>query len=410
MDAPQQELQLDGVFGAVGRLVVPSDLVAGRLTRLLGTFWLTGGCWVVLGWLLGVYDQGWRLGIAGLGVAAIVLGALLLSLHQRRLGTTLDVALTLLGSLCIALATLWAGQRGVGVTGVLYVYVTCFAAISLRRQAVAVTLVSAGMHLVALLVAGYEAALAIWGFTWGTAIVAGLVVGAAVDWLRQLVGRLEEADEHKTRFVATVSHELRTPLTAILGFSETLQRDWDRFDEDERRRFIAVIERQAGRQLRLVEDVLTMATLMRGSLTAQPERVELAGVVAEIVELLPFQVDVDIAESASATVDPHHLERILDNLLVNADRYGEPPLIVRAAPNTRGTRIDVVDHGAGISGGLDDRLLEAFVQGDSGDRRSSVGVGLGLTLCRDLLDLNHGWLEYAETPGGGATLRVTLPA
>ena len=409
MDLPRQELQLEGVFGAVGRLVAPADVAMGRLTRLLGTFWLTGGCWIGLGWLLGVYDEGWRPGIVGLGVAALVVGTVLFSVHRRRLGTALDVTLTLLGSLCIALATLWAGQRGVGVTGVLYVYVTCFAAMSLRRQAVAVTLVSATLHLVALIAAGYDAIAAIWGMTWGTAIIAGLVVGAAVEWLRQLVGRLEEADEHKTRFVATVSHELRTPLTAIIGFSQILQREWNRFDEDERRRYIAVIHRQAGRQLRLVEDVMTLATLMRGTLTAQPAQVDLAQLVPELVELLPFPVEVAIPEPATATVDPHHLERILENLLVNADRYGEPPLAVRVAPTAGGIRIAVVDHGAGISGGLDERLLEPFVQGDSGDRRSSVGVGLGLTLCRDLLELNHGRLAYEDTPGGGATLLVTLP-
>ena len=307
------------------------------------------------------------------------------------------------------MATLWAGQRGVGVTGVLYVYTACFAAIALRPQAVAIVLVSAALHLAALLAAGYDAAVAIWGFTWGAATVTSLIVGAAVEWLRRLVGQLEDADEHKTRFVATVSHELRTPLTAILGFSETLLRDWDRLDDDERRRFVAIIDRQADRQLRLVEDVLTMATLLRDNLTAQPEHIEVGRLVAEMIEALPFDVELDIPAPVTATVDPHHLERILINLLVNADRYGEPPLIVRAHPTATGTRIEVIDHGAGIAGGLDDRLLEPFVQGDSGDRRSSVGVGLGLTLCHDLLELNHGSLDYEPTPGGGATLHVTLP-
>lgn len=201
-----------------------------------------------------------------------MLGMVLVVIRPRPLGRSLDVTFTLLGSLAVALATLWAGQRGASVTGVLYVYTACFAAIALRPQAVAIVLVSAALHLAALLAGGYDAAVAIWCFTWGTAIVAALVVGTAVEWLRQLVGHLEDADEHKTRFVATVSHELRTPLTAILGFSETLLRDWERLEDGERRRFVAIIDRQAGRQLRLVEDVLMMATLLRGSLTAHPNR------------------------------------------------------------------------------------------------------------------------------------------
>ena len=409
MDEAQQEQRLDGVFAAVGRLVVPSDLVAGRLTKLLGTLWLTAGCWVVLSWLFGLYDQGWRPGTVGLGISAIVVGTVLVVIRPRPLGRTLDVTFTLLGSLAIALVTLWAGQRGASVTGVLYVYTACFAAIALRPQAVAIALVSAALHLAALLAGGYDAAVAIWGFTWGTAIVTGLVVGAAVEWLRRLVGHLEDADEHKTRFVATVSHELRTPLTAIIGFSETLLRDWERLDEGDRRRFVAIIDRQAGRQLRLVEDVLMMATLLRGSLTAQPEELEVNKLVTEVIESLPFPVELDIPARVAATVDPHHLERILVNLLVNADRYGEPPLVVRAHPIANGTRIEVIDHGTGITGGLDERLLEPFVQGDSGDSRSSVGVGLGQTLCHDLHELTHGSLAYEPTPGGGATLNVTLP-
>ena len=409
MEGAQQVPQLEGVFGAVGRLVAPSDVVQGRLTTLLGTLWLTGGAWILGAWSLGLYDQGWRSGMGILGVTTVAIGAVLLLLRQRQLGTSWNVALTLLGSLVIALAVLWGGPRGAGATGVLYVYVTCFAAVALHQRAVVITLVSAGLHLVALLVGGYEATAAIWGLTWGTAIVTGLILGAAVEWLRQLVRRLEEAGEHKTRFVATVSHELRTPLTAILGFSETLQSEWDRLDEEQRRRFIDVIDRQAGRQLRLVDDVMTMATLLRGSLTAQPEQVDVRRLVTELVEPMPFPVEVEVTDPVTATVDPHHLERILGNLLLNADRYGAPPLIVRARARDHGIRIDVVDHGTGLSGGLEARLLEPFVQGDSGDRRSSVGVGLGLAVCRDLLDLNHGRLEYHQTPGGGATFRLTLP-
>lgn len=397
------------LLGALGRLVQPTDVVSGHLTVLLGTFWLTGGAWVLFAWSLGLYDEGWSAAAASLGAASSALGVGLLIQRHRRLGRTLDVTFTLLGSLAITLVVLWGGQRAAGVTGLLYVYVVSFAAISLRREAALITVVSAGMHLVALIAAGYEAGVAVWVVTWGSAAVAGVVIGAAVAWLQEFVARLEAADEHKTRFVATVSHELRTPLTAIIGFSETLQRDWDRLGEADRRRYIGVIGRQAARQFRLVEDVLTMATLMEGSITPRPERIELRGLVTQLTEALPFDVEVEVPASITAVADPDHLERVLENLLVNADRYGAPPLTVRAASSDDGVWIDVVDHGAGIVGGFEGGVLEPFVQGDGGDRRTSVGVGLGLTLCRDLLALNGGRLEYAETPGGGATLRVVVP-
>ncbi|WP_052667191.1 sensor histidine kinase [Nitriliruptor alkaliphilus] len=400
---------LDGVLTSAGRLVAPADVVTGRLTTLLATLWLTGGSWVMFASLLGVYDEGWLPGVLGIAGGAIVLGGTLLALRRRRLGTGWHVALTLVGSVATALVTLWAGPRGAGVTGVLFVYVTSFAAVSLLRQSLSIVVVSAGIHLAALTAAGYPAALGTWLLTWGTAIVAGAVVGVAVYWLRQLVDRLEESDELKTRFVATVSHELRTPLTAIIGFSELLLKDWDRLEDVERRRYIAVVERQAQRQLRMVEDVLTMSTILRGTVTAAPELVDVRDLVMRVVEGLRFDVAVEIDAPVTAAADPSQLEQIVENLLVNADRYGAPPVVVRAEPADGHVRIGVIDHGEGIAGGLDGDLLEAFVQGDSGDRRSSRGVGLGLTICRDLVALNDGQLTYRDTPGGGATIRVTLP-
>lgn len=400
---------VNGVLGLVGRLAVPTDVGPGRVTGLLGILWFAGGGAIVVGWSLGIYDGGRPLATMLVGTIGVTGGATFVLGRDVQLSPAVETAFTLIGSALIALAVHWAGPEAPGVTGMLYVYVTCFVIVARPSRPVTITLASASMHLVALLAAGYPAPVGIWAFTWVTALVTGLVVGAAVAWLRQLVGHLEQADEHKTRFVATISHELRTPLTAIIGFSETLERDWDRLGEADRRRFLGVIGRQAGRQLRLVEDVLTMSTLMRGAVRPRPERVDVSRLVADLVEALPFEVELDLAEPLALTVDPHHLERILDNLLVNADRYGRPPLVVRATPWDGGVRIDVVDHGGGIAGGLDGDLLQPFVQGDSGDRRTSVGVGLGLTLCRDLLELNDGRLEYEDTPGGGATVRLWLP-
>lgn len=410
MDPIRQGPRLDGMLGVVGRLLAPAEVVSGRLTSLLGILWLTGGLWVVAAWALGVYDEGWRRGVLSIGITAIVVGVALMLLRDTHLGTTGDLLLTLLGSAAISLVVLWAGDHGVGVSGTLYVYVACFAAVSLRRQAAVITVASAGMHLVALLVGDYDTILGIWVLTWGTAIVASLVLGAAVEWLRQLVALLEEADEHRTRFVATVSHELRTPLTAILGSSETLQRSWHELDDSHRRRFIGVIDRQARRQLRLVEDVLTLSTLMRGSIIPTPERIDIEPLVRDLCETLPFPVTLDIPDQLTLQVDPIHLERILGNLLVNADRYGAQPILVRATAHEDEAHLEVVDHGTGIRDELHGRILEPFTQGDSGDRRSSAGVGLGLTICRELLEANNGELRYEHTPGGGATFRIVIPA
>jgi two-component system OmpR family sensor kinase len=122
---------------------------------------------------------------------------------------------------------------------------------------------------------------------------------------------------------------------------------------------------------------------------------------------VPIEVDVD--RSVTVHADPDHLEQVVSNLLVNGHRYGAPPFGVRTGQGEGRGWIEVVDHGPGLPGGLDGGLLEPFVQGDSGDRRVSSGVGLGLTICRDLVAANGGDLTYVDTPGGGATFRITLP-
>lgn len=408
MLAPTAGSRLTRLTRAAARWVAPEDVVAGHLTGLLAVLWFTGGSWLLAAWLLGVFDAGWAAGTAGLGVGATTLGAALFVVRRRHLPLTATFALTLLGSVVIAMAAYWGGPTGAGAVGVLFVYVTCFAWVALSQYATLLAAISASLHLVALLVAGHPAAVGLWVLTWGTAIVAGLLAGTAVEWLRQGVELLRDVDEHKTRFIATTSHELRTPLTAILGSTETLRHRWALLGDAERQQFIAVIDRQANRQLRLVNDVLLMSTLMAGVAPPIQRRVDVAELVASTVESLQFTVGQDIEGSRTAMVDPDHLQQVLENLLVNADRYGEQPLIVRARDDGDEVCLEVVDHGSGLPGGFGTGLLEPFVQGDSGDRRTSSGVGLGLTICRELVAANGGRMDYAATPGGGATIRIHL--
>lgn len=407
MLAPTARSRLTGLTRAAARWVSPEDVVAGHLTGLLAVLWFTGGVWLLAAWLLGVFDAGWQPGIATLAAMATALGGGLFAFRHRRLPVAANIGLTLLGSVVIAMAVYWAGPSGAAAVGVLFVYVTCFAWVALSRYAVALAIVSAAMHLVALVAAGQPAAIGIWVLTWGAAVVTGLLAGTAVEWLRLGVELLRDVDEHKSRFIATTSHELRTPLTAILGSTETLQHRWALLGDTERQHFISMIDRQAARQLRLVNDVLTMSTLMRGTAPPTPRPVSVEELVVATLESLRFPVRKEIEGSPTAMADPNHLHQVLENLLVNADRYGGHPILLRARVDDHAVRIDVVDHGPGIQGGFE-HLLEPFVQGDSGDRRTSSGVGLGLTICRDLLAANEGRLDYVDTPGGGATIRLHL--
>lgn len=399
-----------GVTGVVARLVAPEDVVSGHLTSLVGVLWLTGGGWLLLAGALGLFEDGASALVLGITAVATVLGVALLVFRHHRLPEPVNVTLTLLGAAAISLVTLWSGPVGSAVAGVVFVYVSCFSFIALRRWAVAIVLVAGALHLGALLLSDHPAAFGVWLVTWGSVTVTGLVAGAAVEWLRHAVDLLRDVDEHKTRFIGTISHELRTPLTAILGATQTLDRQFSRLTEEQRGQFLDMIERQATRQLRLVNDVLVMTTQMAGASPPRRESVDVAALVESTLEALPFPVTVTMGSSERVIVDVGHFQQVLENLLVNADRYGEGPIeVTSSGADPDMVTVAVVDHGAGLPGGIEGGLLEPFVQGDSGDRRVSSGVGLGLTICRDLVAANGGRLEYADTPGGGATFRLLLP-
>lgn len=399
-----------GITAVAARFVAPTDVVHGLSSRLLGALYATGGVFVFVAMALGQFSDGWRAGLLGLASTAVLTGVgVYASGRHRVLSTATHVALTISGGLLMSLAVLWGGTSGGAALGAIYVYLTCFAMVALRRWAVALVLAGMTMHMGALLLSAQEDVVGLWVLTWGPAVVTSMLVGALVEWLQQSADRLRDADEHRTRFVATVSHELRTPLAAIMGSTETLQRHWDRLDAEQRWEIVEVIHRQAGRQLRLVNDVLAVTTRMAEAAPPAPEDVRLADVVERTAAEMKFPVVVDCGPDLHALVDPDHLRQIVENLLVNADRYGEPPVELRARADGESVVVAVVDHGPGLPGGLDSGLLEPFRQGDAGDQRSSAGVGLGLTICRDLVVANRGQLTYSDTPGGGATLHVVLP-
>lgn len=226
--------------------------------------------------------------------------------------------------------------------------------------------------------------------------------------------RLRRAGRVKDDFLANVTHELRTPLTAIAGFADTLINRWDHLNGRDARRFVRIIQRHAVRQQRLVDDLL-MVTRLQAEVV-DPRRVEipLRDLVLDVVAELSREVDsvtVQAPGDVTGWADPDHIARILINLLTNAAKYGAPPIEVHAPvplPDEP-AEIRVVDHGPGIDDDFLPRLFSRFEQASSGDSRSSSGVGLGLSISRELARRNGGDLRHEATPGGGATFVVSLP-
>lgn len=221
---------------------------------------------------------------------------------------------------------------------------------------------------------------------------------------------LVEALEGKDRFVSTVAHELRTPITALKGLALTLLRADERLDQAKQRELLTRLAERTDGMQDLVEELLTMSRLAAGKISASPVPVELAVHVDDLLDdLATVMADVraDIAPDAIAIVDPDHLSRILINLLENARRYGAPPIEIHGAVDGPDATLAVVDHGKGISRTDADRLFESFEQMEA---RSEEGLGLGLSIVRSLAELNGGEVTCVETPDGGATFVVRLPA
>jgi PAS domain S-box-containing protein len=228
----------------------------------------------------------------------------------------------------------------------------------------------------------------------------------------------ERLNQSKDELLATVSHELRTPLTAIFGWARMLQTT--AMDEAGRARAVDAIVRNASAQSRLVEDLLDLSRLVTGRLRLEFEAVDLSAVVEAALETvrpaadakditLTSELDRSLATTKGA---PDRLQQVVLNLLTNAVKFtpsgGRVVVSVRPADKT----VDLVvrDTGEGIAPEVLPHVFEPFRQEDSSSTRAHGGLGLGLTLVRQLVEL-HGGRVHAESPGKGqgSTFTVTLP-
>jgi PAS domain S-box-containing protein len=239
--------------------------------------------------------------------------------------------------------------------------------------------------------------------------------GYAVVVARDVTAQ-RELELAKQDFVATVSHELRTPLTPIKGWLSLLLRDDYAPPPEQLREIHAQLLDQAGSLERLVEDLLTVSRMDRGHFDVRPEPVDAGAVVAQarrdLAAASKRDVRVDAAPGTAALADPARLRQVIANLLSNADKYTEPalPVDVTAASSGGEVRITVSDRGPGVPPPLREAVFEPFRRLGSPLTRETRGTGLGLHIARSLVLAMHGRIWVEDTPGGGATFVVVVPA
>jgi signal transduction histidine kinase len=246
----------------------------------------------------------------------------------------------------------------------------------------------------------------------------GALTGLALDrgrlfaQEREMRLALQRADEMKSDFVALAAHELRTPVTTIHGFVHTLHHLGERIPPEQQEQLKVGLEEQTARLASLVEQLLDLSRLDAEAIAITPRRVnvrrQLEELVGSAVGAGESPVEIRVAEDLEANADPVVLERVVTNLVTNALRYGEPPVVLTAEQRDRHLRIAVEDRGRGVPPEFVPALFERFARGPQG--RPVRGTGLGLAIARSYARAHRGDLIYHDADPHGARFELVIPA
>ncbi len=231
------------------------------------------------------------------------------------------------------------------------------------------------------------------------------------------ITRERELDEMKSQLLSTVSHELRTPLASIKGFATTLLREDVQWDEKSRREFLSIIDEESDRLSELISNLLDMSRIEAGTLRVEPEPTDLRPIVEETVA--SFQVmtrDHQLQASTPpslplVTADPRRVRQVLRNLVDNAVKYSPQggPISIAVRVSEEDLEISVADQGLGVEPDHMEHIFDRFYQVDSASTRKVGGSGLGLSICRAIIEAHGGRIWARSQPDIGSTFYFTLP-
>ncbi|MEM8964146.1 MAG: ATP-binding protein [Acidobacteriota bacterium] len=231
---------------------------------------------------------------------------------------------------------------------------------------------------------------------------------------------LQELDRLKSDLLANVSHELRTPLTAIGGYVEALEHGILGDLEAEQKQTLAIVERNVHRLRGMIDQLLSFSRMERGKLDVQLAPFAVEPVARHVVEALeaihgpelPLRIEV-AADLPDAYGDAGRIGQVIENLVTNAIKFSPPGAPVVVGLTRRGVdaiEITVRDHGIGIPETVQEQIFDRFYQVDGSSQREHGGMGLGLAIVREILDLHHSTVRVESRPGAGSTFRFALPA
>jgi protein-histidine pros-kinase len=245
----------------------------------------------------------------------------------------------------------------------------------------------------------------------------GLLVCAAIRDVSERRSIEEATARAKDEFFATVSHELRPPLTSLIGYGELLN-DLEKLSE-QGRRFLAVMLRSAERELRLVDDLLTLVQIEEGGLSIIRTPLDVLAVVTDAVEAARPRAEesgLDLRLEAPAHPvpvdgDSDRLGQAVDNLLSNALKFTPPTGRVTVVLRVEDGHavIEVSDTGPGVGIEDVDRLFERLYRASNAVEQQVPGAGLGLTITLAIVEAHHGTISIPRSDDFGTTFRIVLP-
>lgn len=245
---------------------------------------------------------------------------------------------------------------------------------------------------------------------------AGFHTVLLLDRERDVAERLRELDRLKNEFVAIVVHDVRAPMAVVGGYADLLMREWARLSDSDKLEHLGRISRNVHTVSERIREILTVARIDSGDIPCELVELDLEVAVRQAVEeaaqAMPDRpVDVVICDHVpTVRADPGHLRRVLRNLLTNAFKFSEPDTPVQIVAEAAGdqVRVSVVDRGVGIDPSDANRLFRKFSR--LRPEAAPEGTGLGLYVCKALVEAQGGDITVASRPGEGATFTFSLSA
>jgi signal transduction histidine kinase len=237
-------------------------------------------------------------------------------------------------------------------------------------------------------------------------------LGEAAAAVAEKARDVDRADRRKTDFVSVASHELRTPISVVHGIAGTLQARIDDLDQRQVHTLLGRLVQQTDRLRDLADQLLDLSRIESGSAGLQPDRFRPRDRLEELLPRIAAgrrDVRIDVDPGIELVTDPIAFERVAANLILNALRYGEPPVEVRSEDGGA-FRLVVEDHGEGVPAEFVPHLFERFRRSDDTRRAGAPGAGLGLSIACAYAEALGGHLAYEEADPHGARFILSLPA